>query len=127
MKFSIKVGEEIFEIEIVDEGERVKVKVRGKEFIFEKEESKKISLPSLKEEKELKKREIQAPITGIISEIFVTKGKMVKKGEKLCLLSAMKMENEICSDFDGEVKEIFIQKGQKVEKGQKLFLLEENL
>jgi biotin carboxyl carrier protein len=61
-------------------------------------------------------------LPGTISEIFVKEGDFVKEGQKLFLLSAMKMENEILSDFEGKVKKIFVKKGENVKKDQILLI-----
>lgn len=62
--------------------------------------------------------QIYAFIPGTILDIFVKKGQKVKKGETLCSLHAMKMDNEICSTIDGTVKVINIKKGQIVSKNE---------
>ena len=48
-------------------------------------------------------------------------GKKVKKGDVLCIIEAMKLMNEIESEFDGEIAEIFIKDGEAVEYGKALF------
>lgn len=67
---------------------------------------------------------INAFIPGIITEIFVAEGQKVKRGDKLLILEAMKMLNEIMAPFDGQVKAIQVQKGDKVAKNQPLLELE---
>lgn len=52
---------------------------------------------------------------------YVEVGKKVKKGDVLCIIEAMKLMNEIESEFDGEVAEIFIKDGEAVEYGKPLF------
>ena len=61
--------------------------------------------------------EIHAQIPGLVSQIFVQQGDKVKVNEKLFILEAMKMENEIDSPIQGTVKRIHISTGSKVEKG----------
>lgn len=55
------------------------------------------------------------------SEPYVTVGKKVKKGEVLCIVEAMKLMNEIESEFDGEILEILVNDGEVVEYGKPLF------
>jgi biotin carboxyl carrier protein len=57
-------------------------------------------------------------IPGIIREISVRKGKKIRHGDRMFILEAMKMQNEILSPFDGTVKEIHINVGELVVKGQ---------
>lgn len=60
---------------------------------------------------------VLAQIPGLLSKIFVSVGSNVKKGDKLFILEAMKMENEIDSPVSGIVKNIYLSKGMAVEKG----------
>ena len=64
--------------------------------------------------------DIHAQIPGLVSRIFVKDGDTVKSGTKLCILEAMKMENEITSPKDGTVTSIHIISGDIVEKGNLL-------
>ena len=52
---------------------------------------------------------------------FVSVGDLVKKGQTLAIVEAMKLMNEIESDFDGKVAELYVENGQAVEYGQPLF------
>lgn len=61
------------------------------------------------------------------SENYVEIGKKVKKGDVLCIIEAMKLMNEIESEFDGEIKEILVKDGEIVEYGKQLFKIKENI
>ena len=52
---------------------------------------------------------------------FVKAGDTVKKGQVLAIVEAMKLMNDIESDFDGKVAEIYVKNGQAVEYGHPLF------
>jgi acetyl-CoA carboxylase biotin carboxyl carrier protein len=52
---------------------------------------------------------------------FVKTGDIVQKGQVLAIVEAMKLMNEIESDFDGEIVEIYVKNGEAVEYGQPLF------
>ncbi len=54
---------------------------------------------------------------------FADIGQKVKAGERLCIIEAMKLMNEIESDVDGTVKAILVDNGQPVEYGQPLFVV----
>jgi acetyl-CoA carboxylase biotin carboxyl carrier protein len=54
---------------------------------------------------------------------FVDIGSVVKKGDTLCIIEAMKLLNEIESDADGVIKEILVENGQPVEFGETLFVI----
>lgn len=54
---------------------------------------------------------------------FVEVGSVVKEGDTLCIIEAMKLLNEIDADVSGVVKEILVENGQPVEFGQPLFVI----
>lgn len=60
---------------------------------------------------------VKSPLPGVIISIDVKEGQAVKKGQKVAVLEAMKMENEIQSDVDGTVTAILVSKGDSVLEG----------
>jgi len=75
-------------------------------------------------------RPVKSPIVGTFyassspaSPPLVSVGSVVKKGDPLCIIEAMKVMNEITSDFGGTVTEIRVQNEQMVEYGQILFVI----
>ena len=58
------------------------------------------------------------------TEAFVEVGKVVKAGEPICIIEAMKIMNEIEADSAGTIREILCENGQAVEFGQALFVIE---
>jgi len=54
---------------------------------------------------------------------FVEIGTTVKKGQVLCIIEAMKLMNEIDSEYDGEVTNIYVENGQPVQYGERLFAI----
>ncbi|MGB0346866.1 MAG: acetyl-CoA carboxylase biotin carboxyl carrier protein [Balneolaceae bacterium] len=60
------------------------------------------------------------------SDVFCKVGDVVKKGQTLCIIEAMKIMNEIEAEFGGTVKEILVSDGTPVEFGQPLFIIEKN-
>ena len=67
---------------------------------------------------------IKTPLPGVIIDVKVNVGDMVKKGETVVVLEAMKMENNINADRDGKVAAIQVTKGDTVADGAILVLLE---
>ena len=68
---------------------------------------------------------VKSPLVGTFyaapaedADPFVSVGDQVKKGQTLAIVEAMKLMNEIESDFDGKVAEIYVEDGQAVEYGQ---------
>jgi len=75
-------------------------------------------------------RMITSPMVGMFyrasdpaSPPFVDIGDIVKKGQTLCIIEAMKLMNEIEADVDGTVVEIYGENAKPVEYGQKLFAI----
>jgi len=65
-------------------------------------------------------KEIKAPMPGLILDLKVAPGDLVKKGDVVLILEAMKMENSIKSPGDGLVKAVNVSLKQSVEKNQVL-------
>ena len=65
-------------------------------------------------------KEIKAPMPGLILDLKVAPGDVVKKGDVVLILEAMKMENSIKSPGDGVVKAVNVSLKQSVEKNQVL-------
>jgi acetyl-CoA carboxylase biotin carboxyl carrier protein len=57
---------------------------------------------------------------------FVEVGSTVKKGQVLCIIEAMKLMNEIDSEYDGEVVNVYVESGQPVQYGERLFAVRTN-
>jgi len=54
---------------------------------------------------------------------FVAIGTRVKKGQVLCIIEAMKLMNEIDSEYDGEIVNVYVESGQPVQYGERLFAI----
>jgi biotin carboxyl carrier protein len=67
---------------------------------------------------------IAAQMPGVILKIYVQPGDSVKAGDPLCVLVAMKMENEIRSPIDGTVKEVYVKDGDKMAVNDKMLVVE---
>lgn len=75
--------------------------------------------------------EIKSPMVGTFyrsstpgGKAFVEVGDVVKEGDPVCIIEAMKIMNEIDADSSGTVKRILVDNGQAVEFGQVLFVIE---
>lgn len=71
---------------------------------------------------------VKSPIVGTFyrsaepgAKPFVSVGDTVRKGQVLCIIEAMKLMNEIDSEYDGEITAIHIENGQAVQYGERLF------
>ena len=73
---------------------------------------------------------VKSPIVGTFyrspepgAASFVDIGATVKKGQVLCIIEAMKLMNEIDSEYDGEVVNCYVENGQPVQYGERLFAI----
>jgi len=73
---------------------------------------------------------VKSPIVGTFyrssepgSPAFVEIGSSVKKGDVLCIIEAMKLMNEIDSEYDGEIVSIYVENGQPVQYSERLFAI----
>ena len=66
---------------------------------------------------------VKAPMPGTILDVKVKVGDVVKAGQTLCVLEAMKMENEIPAPKDGKVAQVTVAKGASVNAGDALVVL----
>ena len=63
---------------------------------------------------------VVSPMPGVIIDVCVTPGQSVKRGQKLAVLEAMKMENDILAESDGSVVSVFVKQGDSVLEGAKI-------
>ncbi len=104
--FDIKINEQIYLVEMSDDIDNLLNKL------------------GLDNKKSKRLTELKAPMPGLVTEIVVTTGAHVAKGDKLLVLQAMKMENNIKSPQDGVIKKVCCQTGVAVEKNQILIEFE---
>ena len=76
-------------------------------------------------------KEVTSPFVGTFyrspspgASSYVTEGQMVKAGDVLCIVEAMKLMNEIETEFSGKVVQCLVENGQPVEFGEPLFVIE---
>jgi pyruvate carboxylase subunit B len=72
----------------------------------------------------LAQEKVEFPITGKITSVSAKAGDVVKEGDILCLIEAMKMENPILSPVSGKITKMDISVGQVVEVGQLVAVIE---
>ena len=137
-KFKFSISGNTYEVEVKEFEKNVAlIEVNGTQYTVELEqEIKKAKTPTLVRAEipatggdKIEKREsgdstpVIAPLPGTIIEIFVKPGDVVRKGQKLLLMEAMKMENKIQSEKDGVVESVRVNRGSSVLQGDVLIEL----
>lgn len=122
--YTLQIGEEIFKLALLKVGSEYLVQWRGHDFPVTVERAVARRYRALlhraasQAHGEPQVRTITSHMPGLIARIFVTEGQRIAAGERLWLLEAMKMENEIRSPSEGVIEKIHVQPGTQVEKGQ---------
>ncbi len=127
------------ELEITEGEESVKLVKRTTQSNLSKETKEQISSPKEEESEqqatnekvqEIEGEEITSPMVGTFytasspgADAFVKVGDKVNEGDVVCIVEAMKMMNEIKSDFSGTVSKILVENSDPVEFGQPLFII----
>ena len=115
-KIPIKVEEAEFEVE-------VKTASRG-QALTSFEPARQVSVKKTGPNKKVAvEGAVVAPMTGKIVKVKVKKGDQVKMGQVLCVIEAMKMENEISAPRPGTIQEVNVADGTPVNDGETLFVI----
>lgn len=105
--YKIKVGEKVYEVEVESVTEVAgTISTPLKEIVEEKVERVVIGGTN-----------IEAPMQGLVVSVDVNVGDIVKTGDTLLVLEAMKMENPIIAPVDGKVTSVAVKKGDTVDGG----------
>ena len=127
-KYKFTISGNTYDVDILEvEGDLVKIEVNGTSYLVEiHHEAKMGKTPTLvrpmirEPQKQIEKKEsgagivIKAPLPGIIIEILVKPGDIIETGQKLMVMEAMKMENDIKASQGGKISSIVVSKGQSV-------------
>lgn len=134
MKYTVKVGDKEFEVEIDDINQRpIIARVEGEEFEVRPEIGNKPavsaasslpveakSLPLAAPSVSLLGNAMVSPLPGVVVEVFVKAGEEVEAGTTLLIIEAMKMKNKIRSVRAGKIAQVLVSDGQTVAHKQPL-------
>jgi len=137
-EFAIKVDDKTYKVELpkINRGKFFSVKVEEATFKAEVKISTRKITPAIFEptritrvgkataSKQVTEGVVIAPMTGKILSVMVKKGDEVKARQILCILEAMKMENEITTTKAGTVKDVLVSEGSSVSEGEVLFVVD---
>lgn len=136
MKYTVKVADQTYEVEIEDIHARpVVARVDGQEFEVNPESGVKPTVKKIGEPKpvEVVKQpsstaagasELTAPLPGTVIEVFFKAGEQIETGQVVLVIEAMKMKNSIRSTRAGKIAEVLVSAGQTVAHKQVLVRFE---
>jgi acetyl-CoA carboxylase biotin carboxyl carrier protein len=88
------------------------------------------AVEAISEEEAMELAVITSPIVGTFyrspdpsSPPFVDIGQTIQKGQTLCIIEAMKLMNEIESEYEGQVVKVYVENGQPVQYGERMFAI----
>ncbi len=139
--FTIKIGDKSYQVELptVEQGKAAQVKIEDVTFKAE------VRIPARKQavttfepvvsavsakrtsstrQQPVAEGAITAPMTGKIVSVRVKQGDQVKQNQVLCIIEAMKMENEITAPKAGTVHEVLVSDGSAVSEGDTLLIID---
>lgn len=122
--YSLLIDNRAYDLEIRRKNGEFEINYGGRKYSGEILEETLAKLKSTAPKEVLKQKEQKAPMPGLIVKIEVEEGQIVKMGEGILIMEAMKMENEIKSSYEGKVKKILVSEKQTVDKDQLLLVLE---
>ncbi len=139
-KFKFTISGKQYEVEVQNfENDKAQVVVNGTQYEVdverEKEEAKpvvaaprpaaapKADAPKAATAGDANGHKSVAPLPGTIMQIFVNVGDQVKRGDKILMYEAMKMENNFLAEVDGEIKDIKVRVGDNVLQGAVLAII----
>ena len=127
LRLKVKVADRWYEVEVGDwEEDRVRVMVDGEPVIVSLEDVVQAGAATVTSESDVQPEStddgvdnvVRSPLPGVVLSIDVAVGDSVAAGERVCVLEAMKMEQELVAPSGGRVKAVRVQKGQSVLIGQ---------
>ncbi|MFO7868747.1 MAG: biotin/lipoyl-containing protein [Bacteroidales bacterium] len=139
-KFTFKIEGNSYDVEVLQfEDQQAQIEVNGTKYDVELETPLKSATPktpklvrkpaNLQDGESFMKKVsvgtgIKAPLPGVIIELNTKVGDAVKKGQKLLVMEAMKMNNDILAEKDGTVSKVNVSEGQSVMEGDLLIEVE---
>lgn len=130
------------EVEVEQEGQKIKLTKNSKGNIEQVSQEKVVAQPvnqpvaqqKAPEEYARKNlKEITSPMVGTFyrssnpdAEPYVQEGDIVKKGDVVCIVEAMKLMNEVKSEVSGRIREVMAENAEPIEFGQVLFTVEQS-
>lgn len=122
-KYSILIDGRSFDVTLDGDGRKLALIVDGHAYHAEVEDERERAMSQIAGHGGDAGGVVESVMPGIVRKIFIEVGQEVKAGDRLLILEAMKMENEIRAESAGIVERVLIAEGQTVDGGQPLVSL----
>ncbi len=120
-QFLMLLDAKSYDTEVFRSNGDVSVFLHGREFVCNVEDQRLVAIRRAAGIKlDTGKKELHAPMPGLVMRILKSVGDRVRKGDPLLVVEAMKMENELKAPTDGTIREIYAVIGKPVDKGEVL-------
>jgi biotin carboxyl carrier protein len=119
-KYSILIDGRSFDVTVDGDGRRLSLIVDGHAWQAEVEDERERAMSQIAGHGGSVSGIVESVMPGIVRKIDVVVGSAVKPGDRLLVLEAMKMENEIRAEHDGVIDKVLVSEGQTVDGGQPL-------
>lgn len=135
--YKLTINNEKYDAQIVEySSTHAKININGTDYLVQIEDEKAASVPKLANQEravplapafssgiDLRSGEVKAPLPGVIVSIPVAEGEMIKKGQTIIVLEAMKMQSEIASPFDAKIGKIYVKERSPINEGDLMMTL----
>ncbi|MFH0944585.1 MAG: biotin/lipoyl-containing protein [Planctomycetota bacterium] len=122
-KYSVLIGRRSFAVSVDGDGRHLALIVNGHAHQMVVEDERERTMREIAGQDGGQGGEVASVMPGIVRKIHVQVGSEVKVGDRLLILEAMKMENEICAEMDAVVTAVHVTDGQTVDGGDPLVSL----
>lgn len=122
-KYSILLDGRSFSVSVDGDGRKLSLIVSGQDHTVEVEDERERAMREISGGGAAAGGLVESVMPGIVRKVDVEAGAVVVAGDRLLILEAMKMENEICAEADGVVEEVLVKVGDTVEAGSPLVSL----
>lgn len=119
-KYSVLIDGRSFSVTVEGDGRRLSIILGGQSYLVDIEDERERAAAGIYGSASPGPEALQSVMPGIVRRVFVERGARVAAGDRLLILEAMKMENEIRAEVEAVVADVKVSEGDTVEGGQTL-------
>ncbi|GAB4323346.1 MAG: hypothetical protein Kow0074_15510 [Candidatus Zixiibacteriota bacterium] len=126
LSLNLLLGAQSYDLRIEEDGDRLQIAYAGNRYECDVMDTRLADLKKRAGDVGVVggKMVIKSPMPGLVVKIIVEEGQKVKKGDRILILEAMKMENDVKAPRDGTIVKLSVTTGDTVEGGRELAIIE---